>query len=414
MAFRSPENVQRNELVRFQLESNIRAPANAAEQQKNGYKFVINDRGTFYDWFNAFFEVRFKLDLKANGGDNADTRTTIINGAHSLIKHMVIKSAGKIIYDTDNLHLVTFAKNLLEYSDDYARSVAKNSLWYLDTADTSAVGNTGLEARRLLTADRKLVNVTIPLNRYSFFEELEGRMLPPMQLNFEIDLNNDVECLYGAVDTIRLVIDRFYLWVPRLEPKDALMSKFISDFQKPSKWKYLREMYQHSDTTRNSGDFRISASIDRVRHVFVYLQRLKNNTMTENPYIYDTFKLNAADNNCKLLSCRLEYGNGVFYPELDYDEESKSRIFSDLMNYSWKKNDYNTGTQLNVINWESLYPLLYFDLSYQAEQVSRDPKQLILRYRINQAAAADFQLHAIVLYEQDVVIDKVGDQLVIV
>ena len=37
MAFRSPENVQRNELVRFQLESNIRAPANAAEQQKNGY-----------------------------------------------------------------------------------------------------------------------------------------------------------------------------------------------------------------------------------------------------------------------------------------------------------------------------------------------------------------------------------------
>ena len=142
MTFRSPENVQRNELVRFQLESNLRAPADGAEQQKNGYKFVINDRGTFFDWFNAFFEVRFKLDLKADGGDNGVTRTTIINGSHSLIKHMVIKSAGKIIYDTDNLHLVTFAKNLLEYSDDYARSVAKNSLWYLDTADTSAVGNT--------------------------------------------------------------------------------------------------------------------------------------------------------------------------------------------------------------------------------------------------------------------------------
>ena len=38
MAFRSPENVQRNELVRFEVISNIRAPANAAEQQKNGYK----------------------------------------------------------------------------------------------------------------------------------------------------------------------------------------------------------------------------------------------------------------------------------------------------------------------------------------------------------------------------------------
>ena len=39
---------------------------------------------------------------------------------------------------------------------------------------------------------------------------------------------------------------------------------------------------------------------------------------------------------------------------------------------------------------------------------------MVLRYRINQASTADFQLHAIVLYEEDIVINKVGDQLVIV
>ena len=48
----------------------------------------------------------------------------------ALIKHLMIKSAGKIIYDTDNLHNATFVKNLLECSDDYSRFVAKNSLWY--------------------------------------------------------------------------------------------------------------------------------------------------------------------------------------------------------------------------------------------------------------------------------------------
>ena len=240
-------------------------------------------------------------------------------------------------------------------------------------------------------------------------------MLPPMQLDFEIELTPDTDVLYGALDTFRLVIDRFYLWVPRLEPKDALMSKFISDYHKPSKGKYLRKMYQYSDVTRNSGDFRISASIDRVTRVFIYLQRLKNNNMRQNPYIYDTFNITGADPAVtNLLTCRLEYGNGVFYPELDYDSESKTRIFSDLMNYSWEENDYNTGTQLNVSNFESLYPIFYFDLSYQVEQVSRDPKQLMLRYRINQASDVDFQVHAIVLYEQDVVIDKVGDQLVVV
>ena len=88
----------------------------------------------------------------------------------------MIKSAGKIVYDTDNLHNVTFVKNLLEYSDDCSRSVTINSLWCLDTNNTTANTNTRFEARLLtqaaaddaLNAGGKDVNVIIPLNRYSF------------------------------------------------------------------------------------------------------------------------------------------------------------------------------------------------------------------------------------------------------
>ena len=83
-----------------------------------------------------------------------------------------------------------------------------------------------------------------------------------------------------------------------------------------------------------------------------------------------------------LSNCRLEYGNGVFYPETEYDSESKVRIFNDIMAYAMRKNDYNTGTQLNTANYNSLYPLIYFDLTYQSEKVTRDPKQLIFRYRL--------------------------------
>ena len=170
MAFRSPENVQRNELVRFHLESVIIAPDNTREQKKNGYKFTVENRGNFFDWYNAFFEIQFKMDLKANCGDNADQLSTVINGSDSFIKHLVIKSSGKIIYDIDNLHLVTFVKNLLEYSDHYSRSVAKNSFWYLDTGATAVdAQSTGFAARIALTSNRKQVNVKIPLNRYSFF-----------------------------------------------------------------------------------------------------------------------------------------------------------------------------------------------------------------------------------------------------
>ena len=34
---------------------------------KKGYKFTINDRSSFYDWYNAYFEVQFQLQKIADG-----------------------------------------------------------------------------------------------------------------------------------------------------------------------------------------------------------------------------------------------------------------------------------------------------------------------------------------------------------
>ena len=421
MAFRASEFLQRNELVRFQLGDVIRAPGNDQHQEKNGYTFTINDRSSFYDWYNAYFEVQFQVQKLADGTAYGADRITVINGSHSLIGHVMIKSSGKIVYDTDNLHKVVFVKNLLEYSDDFSRTVAKNSLWYLDTSHliANANQNAGFEARRLLTTGNSDVNVIIPLNRYSFFEELEGKMLVPMQLEFTLKLTDDAEILQktGAVDDGRVVINRFLLWVPRLKPKDSLYSKFVDSFLKQDKWTYLREMYQMSSPRHGSGDFQISASIDNVKSVFVYLQRAKTRNDEANPYEFDTFNINAdRGNGSYLATCRLEYGIGVFYPVAEYNSESKVRIFNDLMSYAMRKNDYNTGTQLNLANYNSLYPLIYFDLSCQAEKVTRDPKQLIFRYNLNANSAGDspFSVHAIVFYEKTVVIDKVGNELVIV
>ena len=421
MSFRTSEFLQRNELVRFQLDDVIRAPENNQPQDKNGYKFTINDRSSFYDWYNAYFEVQFQVQKLADGTAYGGDHITVINGSHSLISHMMIKSAGKIVYDTDNLHKVVFVKNLLEYSDDYSRSVAKNSLWYLDTNHliANANQNTGFEARRLLTTGNSDVNRIIPLNRYSFFKELEGKMLVPMQLEFNLKLSDDRELpqKLDAVDNGRVVLNRFLLWVPKLTPKDSLYDKFISSFLKQDKWTYLREMYQMSGPRHGSGFFQISASIDNVTAIFVYLQRAKTNNSAANPYEFDTYNINAdRGNGSYLTTCRLEYGNGVFYPETEYDSESKVRIFNDLMSYGMRKNDYNTGIQLNLANYNSLYPLIYFDLSYQAEKVTRDPKQLIFRYKLNANSAGDsaFSVHAIVLYEETVVIDKIGNELVIV
>lgn len=56
--------------------------------------------------------------------------------------------------------------------------------------------------------------------------------------------------------------------------------------------------------------------------MFIFNEQKPNNA-EENPYLFDTYKLNAADDNSFLTTCLLEYGNGVFYPETEYDAEPK-------------------------------------------------------------------------------------------
>ena len=426
MSFRTSENLQRYEYVRFQLDNVLTQPANNQSQTKTGYKFTINDRSTMFDFFNGYFEVTKELQKIADGAGYADVdRITMINGSHSLIKHMVIKSAGKIVYESDNLHRTTNVKNLLEYSDDYSRSVAKNTFWYLDLNDGTDVANSGFESRRLLTTavnddgtgGAKSVNEIIPLNRYNFFQELERKMLPPMQLTIELTLNDDSELIHkaAAADNGRVVVKRFFLWLPRLIPKDSMYSNYVSEFLKPTTWIYMRDLYMKSQNTRSlQNTFQISPAIDNVKHVFIYLQRTNppNNNETERtPYTLNTFNLTA---NSQLSSCRLEYGNNVFYPELEYDSDSKSRIYNDLMAYSFRKNDYNTGTQINLSNFATLYGLIYFDLSYQKEDITRDPKQLILHYRLSAIPAVVIQAHSIVFYESEVIVKTVGNELMIV
>ena len=295
-----------------------------------------------------------------------DNRATVINGAHSLINKMTIKSAGKIVYDTSNLHKVVFVKNLLQYSDDFSRSVAKNSFWYLDSINSTVITDIngdelGYKTRRRLTAADSDVNVIIPLNRYGLFEVLEDKLLVPMQLQFEINLQNDRELIHklAVVADGRVVINRFYLWVLKMIPTDSLSGEFTKSFLTEKYSTYKRELYQVSGERQSSGYFQISASIDNVESVFVYLQRAKTDNPDANPFIFNTFKLNVADKASHLTTCRLEYGNGVFYPETEYDTESKVRIFNDLMKFEMRKNDFNTGTQLNLSNYNSIYCLIF-------------------------------------------------------
>ncbi|KAL9960024.1 hypothetical protein ACROYT_G033414 [Oculina patagonica] len=356
--FRSGKFLEKTEFVRFGLDKPISIPGNAQHQTKTGYKFSVTDRDNWFDWYNAYIRADFTFEATADGAAVAgDTRSAPINGSFSLLNKLVVKSAGKPLYNVDDIHKLIFIKNLLDYSDDFSRSVAKSQFWYLDTDDsnvtTAAATNLGIRQRGLLAHAGATVNTIIPLNRYSFFEELSDKLLPPMQLEFELQLQSDAEMIWQNDDKSWNQRRKARLHIHPVEPK------------------------------------------------------------SERSYP-DTFDIDG-DDSAKLATCRLQYGASQFYPELEYDENFKLRILNDVMNYRYRKNDYNTGIQLQTSNFSTLYPFLYFDLRENKDNLTNDPKQMVFHYRLNEAAnAQDYTIYAAILYETEMVLRQVGNELVVV
>ena len=239
------------------------------------------------------------------------------NVSFSLIKSLNLKSAGKTLYEGTDIQKVIFMKNLLDFSDDSSRSVAKNQFWYLDSDTTSVTHgnatNVGMRARALLSHGGATVQTIIPLNRYSFFEGLSDRLLPPMQLEFEIALQDDREMIFQNDGTARrIVVRRLELWVPQLQFTGQGQTLVNENFLRPTQWKYLKEVLHHSASRRDAnGTWLITPAVKNPKHVFVFFQQTrKQNSYTQNPYIFDTFNIDG-DNSARLGTCRLLYGTSL-------------------------------------------------------------------------------------------------------
>ena len=263
-SFRNPKYLERYEDVVFDLEQAINvAPANNATQTRNNLKFIADNSGevTPFDWYNARILLDFKVqqldgtDFAIGANVNDDDLTAnrsaqiiayqndqmgIVNGANPFISRLSVLANGKGLYQCNYTNHSVNIKNLLEYNKSYADSVATNKFYFLDTSTTAnknrftkrnvthrqnaantgdAAGlmldntpisfNEGFAKRKALLGTSGTVNCEIPLNRYSFFEALEDKLLPntKIEINFETEEDNNLIWRTGG-NACRVVITR--------------------------------------------------------------------------------------------------------------------------------------------------------------------------------------------------------------
>ena len=328
-SFRNPKYLERYEDVVFDLEQALAAPGNGAHQTKTGHRFVTDNTGeaTPFDWYNARFSVDFKVNQLAAGADiDADgDQMGIVNGSSSLIEKLSILANGRDVYSCNYANHIVNIKNLLEYNPSYAKSVATNEFYYLDKsrnanrekyserqvqhgrndADNAWEArnfvdgdnntyNKGFAVRKALLGDSATVRCEIPLNRYSFFESLEDKLLPntKIELNIELESDNNLIWRTGG-NACRVVLTRFQLFVPRLTFNSEGQKLYMENYLKPYKWVYLNEVVERSNNSQQqTGHFRITNAISKPRHVFVFAINTANvDSQTANPFLYNTFNL---------------------------------------------------------------------------------------------------------------------------
>ena len=176
--------------------------------------------------------------------------------------------------------------------------------------------NKGFAARKALLGVSAEVNCEIPLNRYSFFESLEDKLLPNTKIDLSIEFDDDKNLIWrkGAADaegiSYRLIIRRLQLFVPRLIFNSEGQKLYIENYLKPYKWTYLKEtVFTSNITDQSSGHFRLTNGISKPRHVFVFIinnDNIKN--QLQNSFLYNTVSIST--NPITLTRCYLEVGNG--------------------------------------------------------------------------------------------------------
>ena len=438
MAFRSSQNCERYEYVSVDLQRPIKLPANNNNQEKTGYKFDVDSTHDInpIDWYNAYFELDLKITEMDNTDYAADDDISIINGGFGIIDKFSVDFDGVKVLDSQKTNHAMNIKNLVDFSKDYSDKIGPTMFHYPDTAvgavtqeyttlaltgnaqniapTRSTTYNEGFTKRKTLLTGGAKNNIILPLNRFGFFQSFRNEICPNGKVSIVVELESDANVLFrdAGAGAGRYIITKFVLWVPKMTLSSSGQKLFIEKYFKSHTWSYLKERIESAPFTQRSGKFRITNSIRKPRHVFIWvLNTTKMNDQEQNFFVFNTYNI---ANARTITSARLELSNGVFYPQDNINPTTDiAKAYRDLTEYNKAFNDHLSGPTIDLKSFKDLYGILYFDLTHQQDKLKEGETKLELNFHLNDTPNAEYNIYALILNEEEVSVDVKSGKAVI-
>ena len=442
-------------------------PRDSSNMNKSGDHIIdVNDENIYQLPHKAYLEVRGKL-VKTDGSDYAATdNIALTNNGWSLFQSLKYHINNKLVEEISQyLPQASTIMNLVLFSDDYSRSSATNMMWYRDTAkgeaktneftkgsELIAVGtvgdanalnggpfrtgldlfarkadyNMGFKIRQTLAAGSKQFTMLLPLSGVLGSHRDINTVMFGVRHSYILTratVGNYIHRADAAADG-RFVINHLSLWMPRVEPKLSikvgLEEKLVSGDKQQLHFEQLRIYRQQFGSAVTKTTWKVASypNGELPRHIFIAFASVeRDDDQEQNNQVFDNANLTR-------LFARI---NSKQYPEqiLETDFSTASRnytraymMFQEAMH---KYSDTDSGSQVSVEDFASLYPIFHIDVSKHKDELKLGHAEVTLGWTLSESfkklaggGASDYHVYCLVQNDRYLTVEAMTGKMNII
>ena len=416
------EGIEKDESIE-KYEYHEYSPVTGTSNLNNGgeIRIVIESQDLFTHPSESYLIIEGQL-TKVDGTvyANADLVSIINNGIMYLFKFLKYELSGQEIEQINYPGQASTMLGLLKYPDDFSKSKGLNQCWYKDSNVNAALNNEGFGKRHVYLINspnpKGTFSFKIPLNHIFGFAEDYNKVI--FGFKHQLTLyrsqdDNDAIFRDAAVDAGKINLTNVSWFVPHVLPSDIPKLSLYKKIESKIKFDVLfRRRQIDSFTVPQSTNFTwrlsVQSSPEKPRWIIIGFQTDKENDQERNPAIFDNV-------NVKDIYVNL---NNRKYPEVSYNlsfpQQQFSRAYGDAADFRAKYYNLDeicSNSNINPMDYKTLYPLFVFDVSKQSERLKSSITDIHIKALFNANPPANTQVYALVISDKIFKFQSDGNKL---
>lgn len=390
-------------------------------------KIVIQNQDQFLLPSDSYLYLEGELKPKAGSSidkyTKADDIAFVNNGLMYLFDRVSYKLGSEEIEGFSNPGIATTMKGLTSYSEDCNEKMS--FMWSRD--ERNSTNNIGfIKRKNYYTSDGKF-SATIPLNHIFGFCENYQKVIYGVQHTLTLRRGGSSNALYGEefrkddegkstnekVPDGQVRIEKLSWKVPCYKISDEYKIKLYEQIESKVTLPIAYLNRQLEQTTIPIGvkewswSLNVTSGCEKPRYIILGFQHNKEGLQIAN---------NALFNHCHVTNAYVELNN-IRYPEYNMHIDFKNNMYVlpyKLMYDYFRSTNKNGDFPIEYSDYETMYPLLVFDISRQPERIKNTISDIKIKASFFNSVSAGTYAYALILSDRIINLQSDGNKMHIV